>query len=85
MNLALALSFCMKKTNPSTYLTAGGSGNDSVCPCFISNYSYTKKCMRVGVKRKQTLLVTTELALWGYNNAFLFTNQSEVDFGIALV
>jgi hypothetical protein len=31
------------------------------------------------------LLVTTELVLWRYDNAFLFTNQSEVDFGIALV
>jgi hypothetical protein len=30
------------------------------------------------------LLDTTELALWGYD-VFLFTNQSEVDFGIALV
>ena len=25
-----ALSFCVKKTNHSTYLTAGGSGDDSV-------------------------------------------------------
>jgi hypothetical protein len=24
------LSFCVKKTNHSTYLTAGGSGDDSV-------------------------------------------------------
>jgi hypothetical protein len=31
------------------------------------------------------LLVTTECALWRYDNAFLFTNQSEVDFGIAYV
>jgi hypothetical protein len=31
------------------------------------------------------LLVTTELALWRYDNAFLFTSQSKVDFGIALV
>jgi len=31
------------------------------------------------------LLVTTERALWHYDNAFLFTNQSEVDFGIAHV
>jgi len=31
------------------------------------------------------LLVTTEHALWRYDNAFLFTNQSDVDFGIALV
>jgi hypothetical protein len=30
-------------------------------------------------------LVTTEHALWRYDNAFLFTNQTEVDFGIALV
>jgi hypothetical protein len=30
MNLSLALSFCEKKTNHSTYFTAGGSGNDSV-------------------------------------------------------
>jgi len=30
MNLGRALSFCMKKTNHSTYLTAGGSGDDSV-------------------------------------------------------
>jgi len=29
------------------------------------------------------LLVTTEHALWRYDNTFLFTNQSEVDFGIA--
>jgi len=31
------------------------------------------------------LLVTVERALWRYDNAFLFTNQSEVDFGIAHV
>jgi hypothetical protein len=30
MNLGCALSFCMKKTDRSTNLTAGGSGNDSV-------------------------------------------------------
>jgi hypothetical protein len=41
--------------------------------------------MRVGVQRWQTLLVTAEPALWGYDNEFIFTNQSEVDFGIALV
>jgi len=41
--------------------------------------------MRVGVRRQQTLLVTTELALWGCENAFLFTNRPEVDFGITLV
>jgi hypothetical protein len=31
------------------------------------------------------LLVTTELALWRYDDAYLFTNQSEVDFGIVLL
>jgi len=31
------------------------------------------------------LLVNTERALWRYDNVFLFTIQSEVDFGIALV
>jgi hypothetical protein len=41
--------------------------------------------MRFGVQRQQTLLVTTELVIWRYANAFIFTNQSEVDFGIALV
>ena len=30
MKLGCALSFCVKKTNHSVYLTAGGSGNDSV-------------------------------------------------------
>jgi len=30
MNLGRALSFCTKKTNRSTYLTAGGGGDDSV-------------------------------------------------------
>jgi hypothetical protein len=29
MNLGRALSFCEKKTNHSTYLTASGSGDDS--------------------------------------------------------
>jgi len=29
INLRCALSFCVKKTNHSTYLTAGGSGDDS--------------------------------------------------------
>ena len=41
--------------------------------------------MRVRVQREQTLLVTTELVIWRYANAFIFTNQSELDFGIALV
>jgi hypothetical protein len=30
MNLGLALSFCVKKTNHSTYLTDGVSGDGSV-------------------------------------------------------
>jgi hypothetical protein len=41
--------------------------------------------MRFGVQRQQTLLVTTELVIWRYATAFIFTNQSEVDFGIAYV
>jgi hypothetical protein len=41
--------------------------------------------MRVGDQRQQTLLVTTELVIWHYANAFIFTNQSELDFGIAYV
>ena len=41
--------------------------------------------MRVRVQREQTLLVTTELVIWRYANAFIFTNQSELDFGIVLV
>jgi hypothetical protein len=39
--------------------------------------------MRFGFQRQQTLLVTTELVIWRYANAFIFTNQSELDFGIA--
>ena len=41
--------------------------------------------MRVRVQQEQKLLVTTERGLWRYDNAFLFTIQLEVDFGIALV
>jgi hypothetical protein len=42
--------------------------------------------MSVGVQRlKKTLLVTIKCGLWRYENAFIFTNQSEVDFGIAYV
>jgi hypothetical protein len=41
--------------------------------------------MRFGVLRQQTLLVTTELVIWRYANAFIFTNQSELDFEIAYV
>jgi hypothetical protein len=41
--------------------------------------------MRFGVQRQQTLLVTTELLIWRYADAFIFTNQSELDFGIAYV
>jgi hypothetical protein len=41
--------------------------------------------MRFGVQRQQTLLVTTELVIWCYANTFIFTNQSELDFGIAYV
>ena len=41
--------------------------------------------MWVGFQRQQTFLVTTERALWRHDNAFLFTSQSEVDFGNALV
>jgi len=41
--------------------------------------------MRVRVQREQTLLVTTELVIWRYANAFIFNNQSELDFGIAYV
>ena len=52
------------------------------CPCFISIYSYTtrRKCMRVRVQQEQKFLVTNERALWRYDNAFIFTNHSEVDF-----
>jgi len=41
--------------------------------------------MRVRVQQEQKFLVATERALWCYDNAFIFTNQSEVDFGITLV
>jgi hypothetical protein len=41
--------------------------------------------MKFGVQRQQTLLVMTELVIWRYANAFIFTNQSEFDFGIAYV
>jgi hypothetical protein len=41
--------------------------------------------MRVGFQRSHALPDTTERALWRYDNAFLFTNQSEAGFGIALV
>jgi hypothetical protein len=46
---------------------------------------YAAKCTRFGVQREQTLLVTTVLVLWHHANVFFFTNQSEVDFGIAYV
>ena len=41
--------------------------------------------MRVRVQQEQKFLVTTERGLRRYENAFIFTNQSEVDFGITLV
>jgi len=41
--------------------------------------------MRFRVQREQTLLVMTELVIWRYDNAFIFTKHSELDFGIALV
>ena len=41
--------------------------------------------MRVRVQQEQKFLVTTERALRRYDKAFIFTNQSEVDFGITLV
>ena len=41
--------------------------------------------MRVRVQQEQKFLVATERALLRYDNAFIFTNQSEVDFGITLV
>ena len=41
--------------------------------------------MRVHVQQEQKLLVITERALWRYDNTFIFTNQPEVDFGIAYV
>jgi hypothetical protein len=43
--------------------------------------------MRVCVQRGQTLFVTTEhvIVIWRYANAFFFTNESEVDFGIAYI
>jgi len=59
MNLGRALSFCAKKTNQSMYLTAGGSGDDSVRALSVINYSYTMqwKCRRVGVRRQQRYLL----------------------------
>ena len=72
----------------SAYLTAGGSGDDSVhVSSVIKTYSLTTqpKCMRAGIQRLQTLRVTNGCALWRYGNAFLFTNKSEFDFGIAHV
>ena len=41
--------------------------------------------MRVSVQQEQNFLLTTDRALGRYDNAFIFTNQSEVDFGITLV
>ena len=57
------------------------------CPYFISIYSYTtqRKCIRVCVQQEPKLLVSTKRTLWRYDNAFIFTNQSEVDFAIAYV
>jgi hypothetical protein len=82
MNLGRALSFCVKKPDHSTYLTAGGSSDGSV---HVSSAITQRKCMRFGVQRQKTLLVTTELVIWRYANAFIFTNQLELDFGIAYI
>jgi hypothetical protein len=35
--------------------------------------------------RRSAITNLTECALWHYDNTFIFTNQSEVDFGIAYV
>jgi hypothetical protein len=61
------------------------SSNNQSLLSLNTTYTTQWKCMRVGVQRQQTLLVTTELVIWRYANAFIFTKQSELDFGIALV
>ena len=83
MNLGRALSFCVKKTNHSTYLTAGGSGDGSVhvlslfTPTLrnenVWGYAYSKN-------RSYLLLLSVR-----FDNAFIFTNQSEVDFGMTFI
>jgi len=82
VNLGRTLSFCVKTTNHRTYLKAGGSGDDSVLVSSV--ITPTLRSKNEG-RRSVITNVTTECVLWRYDNAFLFTNQSEVDFGIAHV
>ena len=69
----------------NTYRTAGGSGDDSVH--VLSVFTPTLRGENVWGyaynKNRSSLLLLS--ALWRYDNAFIFTNQSEVDFGITLV
>jgi hypothetical protein len=76
----------LRKENESQHVPHSWRERRWQCPCFISIYSYTtwRKCMRVRVQQEQKFLVSTERALWRYDNAFIFTNKSEVDFGITL-
>jgi hypothetical protein len=68
------LSFCMHKTNRITYLTAGRSGDDSVHVSSVITATLRSENVWGWAfsDKKKTLLVTTELALWRYDKAFLF-------------
>jgi hypothetical protein len=50
MNLSRALS-CVKKTNHSTYLTAGGNSDDSVHVSSVITPTLQQNCIRVGVQQ----------------------------------
>jgi hypothetical protein len=86
MNLSRALSFCVKKTNHSLYFTAGGSGNNSVhVSSVITPTLRSKNALGLAFSNNKPYFLLLSVRFGAMTTRFFFANQSEADFGIALV
>ena len=66
----------------NTYLTARGSGDDSVHVSSVITPHYAAKMYEGRCSAITNVTCYPERALWRYDIPFLFTIQSEVDSGI---
>ena len=82
--VALCPSAWRKRITASTSQLAGAAMTVSMFYQYLLLH-YAAKMYEGTRTARQKFLVTTERALWRNDNAFIFTNKSEVDFGITLV
>ena len=86
MNLGCVLYFCVKKTNHIMYLTAGGSGDDSVHVLSVFTPTlHSENIWGYAYSKNRSYLLLLSMRFDVMTTCLFFTNQSEVDFGIALI